>query len=97
LFFLYRAKKRKKYTSVIARFRGLNAKNRAPKWLIDRSEARFHFFCPFYAQNARKNLFCCGSAFCQGVFYLYSKKNYEVIDWQQDTEDAKRNSQVSIL
>lgn len=38
-----------------------------------------------------------GRAFCQGIFYLYSKKNYEVIDWQQDTEDAKRNSQVSIL
>ena len=48
-------------------------------------------------KKQQENLFCPGSAFCQGVFYLYSKKNYEVIDWQQDTEDAKRNSQVSIL
>ena len=47
--------------------------------------------------NDNKKALLSGSAFCQGVFYLYSKKNYEVIDWQQDTEDAKRNSQVSIL
>ena len=54
LFFLYRAKKRKKYTNVIARFRGLNAKNRAPEKLIARSEARFHCILPVFRPKCTK-------------------------------------------
>ena len=58
--FFIAVKKRKKYTSVFGLFLPLNAKNRAWKQPIDRSEADFTVFWPFLPQNARKNLFCRG-------------------------------------
>jgi hypothetical protein len=54
LFFLYRAKKLKKYTIVFDRFRALKAINRAPKQSIDRSEARFHSYLPDFCPKCKK-------------------------------------------
>ena len=52
--FLYRAKKRKKYTSVFDRFRALKTKNRAPEKSIDRSEALFCLILPYFCPKCRK-------------------------------------------
>jgi hypothetical protein len=54
LFFLCRAKKRKKYTSVFGVFLPLKAKNRAPQQAIDRSGARFHCNLPVFCPKCRK-------------------------------------------
>ena len=54
LFFLFRAKKRKKYTSVFGLFLPLKAKNRAPKRQIDRSEARLRFIWPVITPKCKK-------------------------------------------
>lgn len=63
------SKERTKCTNACRLMLPLKAKNWAQKQPIDRSEARFHIFCPFFAQNARKNLFCLGR---QKRFLLWS-------------------------
>ncbi len=52
--FLYRAKKRKKYTSVFDRFRALKTKNRASKQPIDCSEALLCLILPVFCTKCRK-------------------------------------------